>query len=131
MERKLLVLLATFGVLSILGCSIGAAPVLGLVSVMGVSVLGSSVLGSSVLGSSVLASTTIVEAYSGAVQLMQPLISIILILLLVYVELTDPSYGSIKSVFVEIRKSWASVSAILLVLFLIIVGLKVWSILAA
>lgn len=111
----------------------GLSTILG-VSVLGSSVLGSSVLGSSVLGSSVLGSTTIVEAYSGAVVESQLWLSLVCIGLLVYLELSDPSYekrieGRIR-VFSELRRSWLPVSTLLVVLFFIIVALKVWSILA-
>jgi len=99
------------------------APLCGLSTILGVSVLGSSVL-----GSSVMASTTIVEAYAQAVVFMQPLLSLVLIGLLVFLELTDPSYGGSRSMLVELRKSWLPVSALLMVLFFIIVALKVWNI---
>ena len=102
-----------------------AAPLSGLSTILGVSVLGSSVL-----GSSVMASTTIVEAYAQAVMFMQPPLSMVLIGLLVYLELTDPSYGGLRSMLLELRKSWLPVSALLIVLFSIIVALKVWGILA-
>jgi len=107
-----------------------AAPLFGLSTVLGVSVLGSSVLGSSVLGSSVLGSTTIVEAYSGAVATSQLLLSLAVIGLLVYLDLSDPAYGSLRNTLLELRRSWLPVSVLLVVLFFIIVALKVWNILA-
>jgi hypothetical protein len=106
----------------------GLSTILG-VSVLGSSVLGSSVLGSSVLGSSVLASTTIVEAYSSAIPSIQPWLSLSLIILLVYMELTDPSSGGLRGYILELRRGWMPVSGLLLLLFLIIVALRVWSIL--
>lgn len=113
-----------FGLSTILGVS-----ALG-VSVLGSSVLGSSVLGSSVLGSSVLGSTTIVEAYGGAIAASQLWLSLIAIGLLMYLELSDPSYGGLRRILLELRRSWLPVSALLVVLFFIIVALKVWNILS-
>lgn len=107
----------------------GLSTILG-VSVLGPSVLGSSVLGSSVLGSSVLGSTTIVEAYADAIATSQLCLSLVAIGLLVYLELTDPAYGELRSIFSELRRSWIPVTMLLVVLFFIIVALKVWSILA-
>lgn len=149
MERRLLVLLALFvfftavsfltvaaplvGLSTVLGVSVLGSSVLGSSvlgsSVLGSSVLGSSVLGSSVLGSSVLGSTTIVEAYAGAIGASQLCLSLVAIGLLVYSELTDPAYGELRSILLELRRSWVPVSMLLVVLFFAIVALKVWSIL--
>lgn len=107
----------------------GLSTVLG-ISVLSSSILGSSVLGSSVLGSSVLASTTIVEAYGSAITASQIWLSFAAIGLLIYLELTDPAYGGLKSTIVELRKSWLPVTGILVILFFIIVAIKVWGILA-
>lgn len=140
MERRLALLLVVFALLTAVSSLTVTAPLMGLSTVLGVSVLGSSVLGSSVLGSSVLgssvlgssvlASTTIVEAYGAAIAVSQIWLSLSAIALLIYLELSDPAYGGLKSLLVELRKSWLPVSALLVVLFFIIVGLKVWSILA-
>jgi hypothetical protein len=135
-----------FGLSTILGVSVLAS------SVLGSSVLGSSVLGSSVLGSSVLASTTIVEAYTGAVVASQLWLSLTCIGLLVFLELSNPVYEERTRahpvtakpkrnqrqpcfrarirIFLELRKSWLPVSTLLVILFLIIVALNVWGILA-
>jgi hypothetical protein len=113
---------------SVLGSSVLGSSVLGS-SVLGSSVLGSSVLGSSVLGSSVLA-TTIVEAYSAGVVASQIWISVAAIGTLIYLELSDPLYGNIRSMLQELRRSWLPVSALLVVLFFIIVALKVWNVIA-
>jgi len=122
-------LLAAAGSLTVAAPLFGLSTVLG-VSVLGSSVLGSSVLGSSVLGSSVLGSTTIVEAYAGAVVTSQLWLSLLVIGLLVYLELTDPAYGGLRSILLELRRSWLPVSALLVVLFFIIVAFKVYTILA-
>jgi len=135
LERKLLILLALFVFLAAVSSLTVVAPLFGLstvlgVSVLGSSVLGSSVLGSSVLGSSVLASTTIIEAYAGAIAASQLCLSLAAIGLLVYLELSDPAYGSLRSFLLKLRRSWLPVSALLVILFFIIVALKVWSIIA-
>ncbi|MEM2127269.1 MAG: hypothetical protein QXH67_03490 [Candidatus Bathyarchaeia archaeon] len=138
MERRFILLLALFGCLSAASLLTVAAPLSGLSTILGVSVLGSSVLGSSVLGSSVLGSSvlgssvlasTIVEAYAQAVVSLQPWLSSVLIGLLVYLELTDPSVGGLRSALLELRRSWLPFSALLTVLFSIIVAMRVWSIL--
>jgi hypothetical protein len=124
LERSLIALLVCFVLLTGLSAFTVATPLFGLSTVLGVSVLGSSVLGSSVMGS------TIVEAYVNAVSTSQVCLSLVLIGLLIYSELTNPSYGKLRSVFLELRRSWMPVSVLLLVLFFIIVGIKVWGILA-
>ena len=134
MERSLLILLALFVFLLAVSSFTVAIPLVGLSTILGVSVLGSSVLGSSVLGSSVLGSSvlgsTIVEAYAGAIAASQLHLSLVAIGLLVYLELTDPAYGGLRSILLELRRSWLPVSALLVVLFFIIVALKVYTILA-
>ncbi len=134
MERKLTILVILFFSLTLVSCLTVTSPLFGLSTVLGSSVLGSSVLGSSVLGSSVLGSsvlaTTIVEAYSAAVVASQIWISVTAIGTLIYLELSDPLYGNIRSTLQELRRSWLSVSALLVVLFFIIAALKVWNVIA-
>jgi len=135
LERRLAFLLGAFVLLTAFCSFVAAAPVFGLstilgISVLGSSVLGSSVLGSSVLGSSVLASTTIVQAYGAAIATSQVWLSLTAIGLLIYLELTDPSYGGLRRTLSELRRSWLPVSSLLVILFFIIVALKVWGILA-
>ena len=134
LEHNLIALLACFALLTGLSALTVVTPLFGLSTVLGISVLGSSVLGSSVLGSSVLGSsvmgTTIVEAYVNAVSTSQVCLSLVLISMLIYSELTDPSYGKLRNALLELRRSWMPVSALLLILFFIIVGFKVWGILA-
>jgi len=122
----LLILFASLVFVSLFSIS---APLIGLSTVLGVSVLGSSVLGSSVMGSSVLGST-IVEAYAGAVGASQLWVSLVAIGLLVYLELTDSAYGGLRSIFLEFRRSWLPVSALLVFLFFITVVLKAYGIIA-
>jgi len=128
MERSLKVLLALFVFLSAASSLTIAAPPFGLSTTLAVSVLGSSVLGSSVLGSSMLGTTVLVEAYAGAVVASQLWLSLVVIGLLFYVELSDPAYGKLRKSLVEFRKSWLPISALLSILFFIIVALKVYNI---
>ncbi|MEM2914099.1 MAG: hypothetical protein QXH91_01665, partial [Candidatus Bathyarchaeia archaeon] len=109
MERNLRILLAFFALLLGLSPFTIVAPWIGLSTILGIFVLSSSVLGSSVLGSSVLASTTIVEAYAGAVVASQLWLSLVAIGLLVYLELSDPTYGVFRKSLVELRRSWLPV----------------------
>jgi len=135
LERRLLILLALFVFLVAVSSLTVVAPLFGLstvlgISVLGSSVLGSSVLGSSVLGSSVLASTTIIEAYAGAIAAAQLCLSLAAIGLLVYLELSDPAYGTLRSFLLELRRSWLPVLAILVTLFVVIMALRIWAIIA-
>ena len=112
-----------------------AVPPIGLSTTLGISVLGSSVLGSSILGSSVLGSSVlgsmIMQAYSTAIPTAQVSLSLVLIGMLVYSELTDPAYGKLRRFLSELRKSWLPFSALLLILFFIIVAWRIWAVLAA
>ena len=127
MERRLAVLLVLFVSLTMVSCFTVAVPLFGLSTVLGSSVLGSSVLGSSVLGSSVMG-TTIVEAYSLANSKLQFYLSLTVIGLLIYLEMSDPAYMKIRVFYRELRRGWIPVSVILVVLFFIIVAVKVWAI---
>jgi len=133
LERSLAVLLLLFAFSALASSLTAGAPLFGLSTILSVSVLGSSVLGSSVLGSSVLGSSvlgsTIVEAYAGAVVASQLWLSLVVIALLIYLELSDPSYGRLRKILLELRRSWLPVSGLLVVLFFIIVALKVYAIL--
>jgi hypothetical protein len=131
MERSLVTLVVLFAILALASSLTVAVPLFGLSTILGVSVLGSSVLGSSVLGSSVLASTTIVEAYSGAIIASQLWLSIVAIGMLAYLELTDSAYGRFRRVLVDLRKSWLPISAMLVVLFFVIVALRIYAIASA
>lgn len=133
LERKLVYLLLVFATLTLVSSITVVGPLSGLSMILGSSVLGSSVLGSSVLGSSVLGSsgmgtttTTIVEAYTEAVSLSQLYMSLVAIGLLIYTELTDPSYTGEEGFLSELRRGWMPVLAILVFLFFIVVAVKVW-----
>ncbi|MCX8204972.1 MAG: hypothetical protein N3H31_04920 [Candidatus Nezhaarchaeota archaeon] len=135
MERRLILLLLTFSSLTTLALSLPAVPLFGLSTVLSSTVLGSSALGSTVLGSSILGSsalsTTILQAYSTTSASLQLFLSLATIATLIYLELTDPSYGAARRVFIEVRRSWLPVTALLVVLFSIIVAVRVWEILVA
>jgi len=129
MQRSMMTLLIVFIFLALISYITTPPPLFGLSTILGISVLGSSVLGSSVLGSSVLGSSvlanTIVASYINAVIMSQVWLSLVLIGLLMYVELTDPMYGNLKSLLSELRKSWLPILTILMILFFIIVALRV------
>jgi len=57
-------------------------------------------------------------------------ISLIAICMLVYLELSDPSYGKTRRLIEEVRKSWLPLSAVLVMLFALIVFFRIWAILA-
>jgi len=132
-------LIALLGAYLVLILSLGfleASPTLsGLSTTLGTILLGTTVLGttvlSSVLGSSLLGTTTMIAIYSEALATAQLYVSLLCIGLLVYLELTDPTYGGMKKVLVEIRKSWSTTATLLVLLFLIFVAFKVWLIITA
>jgi len=72
-----------------------------------------------------------IAIYSEALATAQLYVSLLCIGLLVYLELTDPNYGGIKEVLVEIRKSWSTTATLLVLLFLVLVAFKVWLIITA
>ena len=129
MERSLASIGVFFVVLVVVSSLTVAAPPFGLSTTLSVSVLGSSVMGSSVLGSSMVSTTVLVEAYSSAIVASQLWLSLVVIGLLFYVEISDPTYGKLRKSIVEFRKSWLPISALLSILFFVIVALKIYSIL--
>lgn len=106
----------------------------GLSTVLGTTVLGTTVLGITVLGTSVLGSimlgTDLFQVYSEALSMGKLAISLIAIGMLVYLELSDPSYGESHRVVAELRKSWLPLTTLLVLLFSVIVVFKVWNVLA-
>lgn len=124
MESKLKALLVFFIILVLVSTSAVTFPLFGLSTVLGISVLSSSVLGSSLLGT-----TTVVGAYSGALKTLQPWLSLVTIGLLAYLELADPNYRKLINLS-ELRKSWLPVSALLVILFLMLVVSSVWIIIS-
>ncbi|MFQ6077125.1 MAG: hypothetical protein ACE5Z5_13510 [Candidatus Bathyarchaeia archaeon] len=92
-------------------------------------VLSSSVLSSSILGTTTT-TTTVLAAYAGTLPSIQVYISLLAIGLLIYLELTDPTYGEVRRGLTEVRKSWLSMAMLLVLLFMIIVASRVWLIIS-
>ena len=94
----------------------------------------STVLGTTVLGSTLLGTTTtttsLIQVYAEAFSMGQLAISLIAICMLVYLELSDPSYGKTRRLVEELRKSWLPLSVVLVLLFALIVFFRIWAILA-
>ena len=116
----------------------------GLSTILGTTILGTTVLGTTsmatllgtttVLGTTLLGTTTTTEAwvpiYAEALAMGQLAISLVAISVLVYLELSDPSYGNTRRLIRELRKSWLPLAAVLVILFGLIVFFRVWEILA-
>jgi len=113
---------AFYGLSTILGTTILGT------TVLGTSVLGTTVLGTTVLGSTLLGTTSLIQVYADALVAGQLAISLIAIAMLVYLELSDPSYGKTRRVVEELRKSWLPLSALLVLLFALIVAFRIWAI---
>lgn len=82
---------------------------------------------STVLGTTVLASVSMLHTFAS----LQLYVSLALIGLLVFSELTDPTYGGIQKSLSELRTNWLPHIAFLLILFALIVAFKVATILLA
>jgi hypothetical protein len=113
-----------YGLSTILGTTVLGS------TVLGSTVLGTTVLGSTVLGSTMLGTTSLIQVYAEALVTGQLAISLIAIGMLVYLELSDPSYGKTPRAIGELRKSWLPMSALLVLLFAFIVAFKIWAILS-
>lgn len=137
MDKNYKLLLASF----VAGSAVYLLPVsvapLGLSSVLGLSLMTSALLGSSVLGVSVLSSTVlqpsgaaaaIAASYSSALALVQVLVSVSSIGVLVFTEMTDPSYGKVGFTVGEMRKSLTPIALVTLVLFAAIVAVRILAI---
>ena len=81
---------------------------------------------STVLGTSIMANSGILTAIAP----FQLYISLMLIGLLVFSELTDPAYGGIRRFFLELRTSWLPYVVLLIIIFSVIVAFKVAGILS-
>ena len=79
-------------------------------------------------GLSIVLGVTMINAE--ALSMGQLAISLIAIGMLVYLELSDPSYGKTRRLIAELRKSWVPLSAMLVLLFALIVFFRIWAILA-
>jgi len=114
---------ALYGLSTVLGTTILGT------TVLGTTVLGTTVLGTTVLGTTMLGTTSLLEVYASALLTGQLAISLIAIGLLSYLELSDPAYGGTKRVLEELRRSWLPLTALLVILFMLIVAFRVWDIL--
>lgn len=128
--RKILyILIIVYSTLTLFSGFLDVSPHLyGLSTIMG-TVLSSSVLSSSILGTTTN-TTTVLAAYAGTLPSIQVYISLLAIGLLIYLELTDPTYGEVRRGLTEVRKSWLSMAMLLVLLFMIIVASRVWLIIS-
>ena len=76
---------------------------------------------STVLGTTLAADSGILVAIAP----FQLYISLMLVGLLVFSELTDPAYGGIRRFFLELRTSWLPYVVLLIIIFSVIVAFKV------
>lgn len=113
---------AFYGLSTVLGTTILGT------TVLGTTVLGTTVLGTTVLGSTLLGTTSLIQVYADALVTGQLAISLIAIGMLVYLELSDPSYGKTRRVAEELRKSWLPLTVLLVLLFALIVTFRIWAI---
>ena len=121
-----------YGLSTVLGTTILGTTVLG-TTVLGTTILGTTVLGSTLLGTTTTTTTTtttsLIQVYAEAFSMGQLAISLIAICMLVYLELSDPSYGKTHRLIRELRKSWLPLTAVLVLLFALIVFFRIWAIL--
>ena len=120
---------AFYGLSTVLGTTILGTTVLG-TTVLGTTILGTTVLGSILLGTTTTTTTSLIQVYAEAFSMGQLAISLVAICMLVYLELSDPSYGKTRRLIEELRKSWLPLSAVLVLLFALIVFFRIWAILA-
>jgi len=119
---------AFYGLSTVLGTTILGTTVLG-TTVLGTTILGTTVLGSTLLGTTTT-TTSLIQVYAEALSMGQLAISLIAICMLIYLELSDPSYGKTRRLIEELRKSWLPLSALLVLLFAFIVFFRIWIILS-
>jgi hypothetical protein len=112
-----------YGLSTILGTTILGT------TVLGTTILGTTVLGTTVLGSTLLGTTSLIQVYAEALSMGQLAISLIAICMLIYLELSDPSYGKTRRLIEELRKSWLPLTAVLVLLFSLIVFFRICAIL--
>jgi len=84
---------------------------------------------STVLGTTVLGTTVLGVTFASAIASAQLYLSLACIGLLVFLELSDPSYGEVKRLIAEIRLNWLPCAIFLVILFFLIVAFKIASIL--
>ena len=130
-NKSLLLLLSAYVFLALITCFLAVDPTLyGLSTILGTTILGTTVLGTTVLGTTVLGTTSLVGIYGDALLSGQIVISLAAIGTLVFLELSAPSYGKTRKLIGELRSSWLPISAFLVVLFILIVGFRIWAIIA-
>jgi hypothetical protein len=135
MDRNYKVLLATVvGGLTVALLPVTIAP-LGLSSVLGLGLMSSVLLGSNVFSTTIFTWTVlgsggsaIATSYSGALELGQVLVSLSAIGTLVFLEMSDSSYGGVRPLISEFRSSWKPIALIMVVLFAAIIAVRVNSI---
>jgi len=127
--RTLLLVLAIYVTLASLSSLLVVRPAFyGLSTILGTTVLETTVLGTTLLGSTLLGTTSLIQVYADALVAGQLAISLIAIGMLVFLELSDPSYGKTRKVIEELRKSWLPLSVLLVLLFALIVAFRIWAI---
>jgi len=118
-HRKLLALCMIFAAGYVVTRILSAPESLfGLSTVLGTTVLGTTVLGTTVMG------VTVGQALASS----QLYLSLACIGLLVFLELSDPSYGEIGRILTQIRSNWLPYTVFLVLLFFLIVAFKIASI---
>jgi len=93
-------------------------------------ILGTTILGTTVLGTTLLGTTSLIQVFADALVTGQVAISLIAIGMLVFLELSDPSYSKTRRVIEELRKSWLPMSVLLVLLFALIVAFRIWAIIS-
>jgi len=130
-NKSLLLLLFSYVSLALFVSLLSVNPTFyGLSTILGTTILGTTVLGTTVLGTTVMGTTSLIGVYGEALLQGQLAISLIAIGMLTYLELSDPSYGKTKRIIEELRKSWLPLSALLVILFMLIVAFRIWAIIA-
>jgi len=136
-RRVLLSILALYSLLALFLSLLAVKPAFyGLSTVLGTMLLGTTVttmmLGTTVLSSALFGTTTtVIEAYADALTMGQMAMSLVAIGLLVFLELatrTTVETGLTMRAMKELRSSWLPVTALLVLLFAIIVAFKIWAI---
>jgi hypothetical protein len=116
---------AFYGLSTVLGTTVM------LTSVLGTTILlGTTALGAIMLGTTTTTTTSLIEVYTDVLPMGQLALSLLAICMLLYLELSDPSYGKSHRVVAELRKSWLPLTTLLVLVFAVIVFFKVWNILA-
>ena len=127
---SLFLVFSIFDSLALLLSTMSVTPAFyGLSTVLGTTVLGTTVLGTTVLGTTVLGTTSMLTVYAEALSMGQLAISLVAIGMMVFLELSDPSFGEANSLVKQLRKSWLPLTALLVLVFAIIAFFRVWNIL--